>query len=81
MLYKKYHKNYVSQFKKGTKFSYKTYNNEIYKDTVRVEPFYKDIQNKCIHMTGKKYGWTLVYCNGRVDYEIKIEEHAIQKIS
>ena len=77
MLYKKYHRNYVRQFKKGIKFSYKTYNNEICKDIVRIEPFYNDIKDKSIHMTGSKYGWTLVYCNGRVDYKIRIEENVV----
>lgn len=82
MLYKKYHRNYIRKFKKGIKICYKTYSGEI-KDTVRIEPFYNDIKNKSIHITGSKYGWTLVYCNGRVDYKIKIEEHAhaIQEIS
>ena len=61
MLYKKYHRNYVKQFKKGVKF------NIISVESVMKEPRY-DIINKIIYITGSKYGcWNLVFPDGRLD--------------
>jgi len=74
MLYKKYHRNFVKQFKMGTRYGFKAYSGEIYKDIVRKEPFY----NRGINMTGKKFGWTLVFPGGRIERSIKIiEENAV----
>lgn len=67
MLYKKYHRNYISKFKKGTRYGYKAYSGEIYKDIVRREPFYN---NGGINITGKKFGWTLVYSGGRINKDL-----------
>ena len=71
MLYKKYHRNYVKQFKKGVKFDI------ISVEEVWKEPWYDNV-NKIIYITGSKYGrWDLVFPNGKVEYNIKIEKDAI----
>ena len=73
MLYKKYHRFYVRQFKKGVKFSYKTY-----RDVVEVEPYYRPyFDNGGIRITGNKYYLVLVHLDGTTNYNIKIEKHAI----
>lgn len=79
MLYKKYHRNYVRKFRKGTEFSYKTYR-ETHKDVVWREP-YIGFGPCGVWMTGKEGGWVIVFQNGVVDYKIKIEKDVIQEIS
>lgn len=64
MLYKKYHRNFVRQFKEGTEFRYKTY-----RDVVLKEPHF---DYGCIRITGDKYYLVLVYSSGRINYNIKI---------
>ena len=60
MLYKKYHRFYVSQFKKGVKFRYKSH-----KCVVTREPYY---YNEMIYVTDSDSGrWELVYYNGRIN--------------
>ena len=69
MLYKKYHRNFVRQFKKGTKFTefdYKTY-----RDVVEIEPYY-DYGNICIN--GNRYYLILVHSDGTTNHQIKIEK-------
>lgn len=62
MLYKKYHRNFVKQFKKGVKF------NIISEEEVMREPWYDKV-NKTICMTGSKYGgWNLVSSDGTSCY-------------
>lgn len=72
MLYKKFHRNYVRQFKKGTEFSYETH-----RDVVNKEPYTLINWGNHIRITGIYYGLVLIYSDGRIDYSIKIEEHAI----
>jgi len=67
MLYKKYHRSYVSQFKKGVKFRYKEYSAEV----VEVEPYFK-VDFHEIHVNGDKYRWILVYSIGRIERNIKV---------
>ena len=69
MLYKRYHRNYISQFRKGTEFNYKAY-----RDVVEIEPYYVG-GNICV--TGNKYYLALVYHSGRINYNIKIEKDVI----
>lgn len=69
MLYKKYHRNFVRQFKIGTDFSY---NNTI--DVVKVEPYYHAGR---IKIESDRYYLVLVFPGGRIDCKIKIEENAI----
>lgn len=73
MLYKKYHRNYIKQFKKGTEFNYKTY-----RDVVNKEP-YTCCGN--IRITGINYDLVLVYSDGTTNYNIKIGKDVIQEIS
>ena len=73
MLYKKYHKNFVSQFKEGTEFNYKAF-----RDVVEREPHY---DYGSIHIVGNTYYLPLVYHNGRINCNIKIEKDAVQEIS
>ena len=62
MLYKKYHRNYVKQFKKGVKFRFKHFPAE----TVEIKPWW----------SGRKIyinvNWTLVFPNGRLERGIVI---------
>ena len=61
MLYKKYHRNFIRQFKKGVKF------NILSEEKVQKEPWY-DNDNKVIYVKGNKYGcWILVYSDGIID--------------
>ena len=69
MLYKKYHRQYVREFKVGVKFDYKTY-----RDVVEKEPYY---YNGGIHITGNKYYLVLVHSDGTTNYNIKIEKDVI----
>ena len=71
MLYKKYHRNFVSRFKKGAKVRY---NNGV-KGKITIEPYYV---LGTIRIIDSKYGpWTLVMSSGRLVDNI----NAIQKIS
>lgn len=59
MLYKKYHRSYVSQFKKGVEFRYKSH-----KCVVTREPYY---YNEMIYVIDSESGrWELVFCNGKI---------------
>lgn len=71
MLYKKYHRNFVRQFKKGVKFSYKTYN-KVYKDIVEREPYYDGrYWRRNIRITGSKNDLFLIFPSGQlVEVEI-----------
>lgn len=65
MLYKKYHRSYVRQFKKGTEF---VCNGEK-KYIVEKEPYIRltDIYGqKTIHIDDKLYTWSLVLPTGRI---------------
>lgn len=81
MLYKKYHRNFVSQFKKGSKVKLEV---DKFEGEIILEPFIDECRE--ILMTiefmsnDKSYYWrqlTLVYANGR----LKENKDAIQKIS
>mgnify|MGYP003538268817 FL=1 len=74
MLYKKYHRNFVRQFKVGVKFSYETY--RFHRDIVKREP-YIGYGHCGIWMTGKEDGWILVFSDGKVEYKVKIEKDVI----
>lgn len=83
MLYKKYHRNYVSQFKKGVEFNYQYPSKSPYKifekdivdvDGVEIRPFYGGI-----YVAGRRTGrWILVYPGGKIN---KKAIHVIQEIS
>ena len=59
MLYKKYHRNFVKQFKKGVKFRYQSY-----RGVVTRKPYYfaERIAIDC-----NFYDWVLVFPNGQLD--------------
>ena len=61
MLYKKYHRNFVRQFKEGTKFKWKTRN---LVDIVRNEP-YVSIYHE-VRITGGNSDWILVTLSGQL---------------
>jgi len=71
MLYKKYHREYIRQFKKGTEFSYETH-----RDVVNKEP-YTYIGYGNIRITGINYDLILVFSNGTTNCKIKIEKDVI----
>ena len=73
MLYKKFHRNYVRQFKKGTVFSFETH-----RDVVNKEPYTLIDWGNHIRITGINYDLVLIYSNGSIN--IKIEKDAIQEI-
>ena len=67
MLYKKYHKNFVSQFKKGAKFRYTGFRPE----AVEIEPWFENSSR--IYISGNKSGcWTVVYPGGQLSDGISI---------
>ena len=69
MLYKRYHRNFIRQFKEGTKFGWST--EELSVETVMIEPYFK-VDFHEIHVSGDKYRWILVYSNGRIERNIKV---------
>jgi len=84
MLYKKYHRNYVSQFKKGAKLRK---DSDI--QTVTTRPF-----PRLNLVTGRSYitvdttidepggwiRWALVSSDGKINHRIELVEDVIQKI-
>lgn len=79
MLYKKYHRNFVRQFKKGTKVNIR-YNKYPNHDFIMEEPFIEHSWGINI-IDNKDCKWTLVFLSGKIDCSIKIEENVIQEIS
>ena len=77
MLYKKYHKKYVSQFKKDVKFRYRGFRPE----AIEVEPWCENSGR--IYISGNKSGcWTLVYPGGQLSDGISIvNDDSTEKIS
>ena len=74
MLYKKYHRNYIRQFKFGTKvyIRYKYFNNGF----IMNEPFIEHGWGINI-IDSEDCKWTLVFLNGIIEHNI----NAIQEIS
>lgn len=80
MLYKKYHRNFVRKFKKGTKFEYIEGRGPGIKFTVSIEPYSDWRYWKGIGIRIKTSGenlWNLVYPEGQLEEDI----YAIQEIS
>lgn len=85
MLYKKYHRNYVSQFKRGVKLRRNSERNSDFK-AVTTRPF-----PRLNLATGRPYitvdttidehggwlRWILVFQNGKINYKIEIEENVV----
>lgn len=67
MLYKKCHRNFISQFKFGAKFKYGNRPAEI----VERGPLYSE-NSHCINVQGKFLWWKLVNSNGKINYDIRI---------
>lgn len=68
MLYKKYHRNFVRQFKKGTVFKW---NRSLSVETVMKEPYY--FNDKFIFIKDSKYQqWDLIYYNGRINKNLYV---------
>jgi len=67
MLYKKYHRNFVSRFKKEVKFIVGRYGNgNGYR--VTIEPYIPDPSPSRIYIKdGKSCTWTLVYFSGKIN--------------
>ena len=74
MLYKKYHRNFVRQFKVGVRFNYYLITQLSY--TVVREPQYS-ISNHCIEFLSNRNNTRLVYLDGRINKYINV----IQEIS
>lgn len=72
MLYKKYHRSYVKQFKIGTEFINRTYH------TINVvtEKPYKYLNQICIGVCEGKQG-LIYYCDGKIPSDIVITRHVI----
>lgn len=67
MLYKKYHRNYISQFKKGAILMFDIGGG----DKIISEPFIdSDYGEICVRCT---YEWTLVFSEGKINRDIKIK--------
>ena len=65
MLYKKYHRKFVRQFKIGTEFEWINYREKIIRGIVKEEPFHRRSGNIC--MTGDCSVWVLVYMDGSIN--------------
>lgn len=67
MLYKKYHRNFIREFKKGTVFRWNMFrcNGSRKVDIVRREPYYDNI-NRWICVTGSKYDLVLITDGGQL---------------
>ena len=79
MLYKKYHRNFIRQFKKGAKVGFGHRREELV-DIVKIEPCRVDCHDgvfKGIHMTGIYYDWALVFPSGYINHDVKVIEDAI----
>ena len=61
MLYKKYHRKFVKQFKKGTKFKCI---NSVNRHIVEKEPFYR---RGSVGMISECSVWVLVYMDGSIN--------------
>lgn len=64
MLYKKYHRKYVSRFKKGAKFRYREY-----EGIIEIKPWWS---GRRIYINVNWINWTLVFPNGRLERNIFI---------
>ena len=79
MLYKKYHRSYVSQFKKGTKYKFKySPHEDAIKDIVWIEPRYLELEHN-IEIRGLyDYTWlTIVFRNGKINNIKLVEERVV----
>ena len=83
MLYKKYHRNFVKQFKKGVRFRFSFYKQKEMVCKVNVEPYYDEtFCRRNIRITGINtngvYNLILVFTEGRLaDMKCNIEEDVI----
>lgn len=83
MLYKKYHRNFVKQFKKGVRFRFSFYKKEEMVCKVNVEPYYDEtFCRRNIRITGSNtmgvYDLILVFPDGQLaDIKYNIEEDVI----
>lgn len=83
MLYKKYHRNFVSHFKKGVRFRFSFYKKKEMVYKVNVEPYYDEtFCRRNIRITGSNtegvYDLVLVFTEGRLaDMKYNIEEDVI----
>ena len=75
MLYKKYHRNLVKQFKMGAKFKFKySPHEDAIKDIVWKEPCrFNDSDIKVLGIHDSTW-LTIVFYNGRINNNIKIED-------
>ena len=71
MLYKKYHRNFVKQFKVGVRFNHYITQLSVY--TVVHEPQYS-ISNHCIEFQSSSNNvmWNLVYPNGEINKYLNV---------
>ena len=74
MLYKKYHRNFVKQFKIGAKFKFIHSNNLT--EIVNAGPFYFKRSNH-IEVQAGYIWWRLIYQNGKINKNL----YVVQKIS
>lgn len=71
MLYKKYHRNFVKQFRRGAILMFDIGEG----DKIISKPFIdSDYGEICIRCT---YEWTLVFFDGKINHEMKIKENVI----
>ena len=71
MLYKKYHRNFVRKFRRGTKVKYYIYFSFY---TVVHEPQYS-MSNRCIEFlsnNSRDLNWIIVFSSGSISSNIKI---------
>ena len=74
MLYKKYHRNYIKQLKKGVKFKFSFYNHEEMVVEVVVEPYYDKAfwrRNICL-IDSEHHNLALVSSEGQLIGDIHV---------
>lgn len=80
MLYKKYHRNFVRQFRKGVKAKSKYSNaNFIISEVKTIIDFAGEIN--IIIKDGKKPWRAIIFSEGTIISEVKLEKDVIQEIS
>ena len=74
MLYKKYHRNFARQFKKGTRFFIGDYS---CKGEVTKPCYIMSTYEKGVYISDKEFAWTVVFPGGKINKFL----HVIQEIS
>ena len=84
MLYKKYHRNFVKQFKKGTKFVYRiNYTSSLFNDIVDVvvtSPYYLKSSQRILMRGSLECIRLINCCSGRIVVRLNVIQEISQKL-